>query len=192
MKIRLATAADAKGILDIYAPFITDTSLTFELEVPSLEDFALRIEHYNEWAPWLVAEADGRIAGYAYASRHRERAGYQWSVECSIYMHPDFIGKEMATRLYQALFEMLQWQGFRNVYAVINLPNDRSVRFHEKLGFQYQFTFENVGFKLGKWKNVGWWLLNLNPYSDAPPMPRPFSEIRNSAGLQKIIAAYNS
>ncbi|MCR6721273.1 MAG: GNAT family N-acetyltransferase [Chitinophagaceae bacterium] len=192
MIIRLATAADAKAVLDIYAPFITDTSLTFELEVPALEDFARRIEHYNEYAPWLVADEHGRVAGYAYASRHRERGGYQWSVECSIYMHPDFNGSGTAAKLYQALFKILQWQGFRNVYAVINLPNDRSVRFHEKLGFQYQFTFENVGYKLGKWKNVGWWLLNLNPYDNPPQMPHPFPEISNSIEVQKILAEHNS
>lgn len=191
MIIRLARPADAQGILDIYAHYIRDTSLTFELEVPPADDFARRIEQYLAYAPWLVAEADGRVAGYAYASRHRERAGYQWSAECSIYMHADFTGTSTATLVYQALFKILRWQGFRNVYAVINLPNDRSVRFHEKLGFNYRFTFENVGYKLGQWKNVGWWLLQLNDYSEEPAPPVPFSELIGRPELAAMLAEYN-
>jgi L-amino acid N-acyltransferase YncA len=95
-------------------------------------------------------------------------------VECSAYIHSDFLAAHVGTALYTALFEILKRQGFFNVYAVINLPNDRSVAFHERMGFQYFATYKNVGYKLGKWKNVGWWQLILNEYIDEPPPPVPF------------------
>jgi L-amino acid N-acyltransferase YncA len=183
--IRLASPSDAKGILDIYGPYVRDTSLTFETEMPTIEAFGERIAAYLNYCPWLVCEIDGRIAGYAYANRYRERAGYQWCVESSVYVHDDFLrrvpvradtpqGGGVGTALYAALFEILKRQGFFNVYAVINLPNDRSVAFHEHMGFEYFATYKNVGYKLGKWKNVGWWQLILNEYIDNPPPPVPF------------------
>jgi phosphinothricin acetyltransferase len=175
--IRLAQPADAGGILNIYAPYISDTSFTFESEVPSVMAFSDRITSYLTNWPWLVCEIDGRIAGYAYGSRYRERAGYQWCVECSVYIHDDFQGMGIAKALYTALFAILQQQGYRNVYAVINLPNEKSVRLHESCGFKWFATYENVGYKLGRWKNVGWWQLTINEYSHEPPPPVKFSAI---------------
>jgi L-amino acid N-acyltransferase YncA len=175
--LRLATPADAQGILDIYAPYIENTSFTFETEVPSTEDFAERIRTYLINWPWLVCEVDGIIAGYAYATRHRERTAYQWCVESSIYIHNDYQRAGIAKALYMALFEILKKQGFRNVYAVINLPNDKSVKFHETCGFSYFATYEKVGYKLGKWKNVGWWQLSINEYGDEPAAPIKFLEL---------------
>lgn len=193
--IRLAKPSDAAGILQIYAPYIRETSFTFETEVPSEEAFAERIAQYLSFCPWVVAEENGVIAGYAYAYRHRERAAYQWSVECSVYIHDDFHRRGIAQALYTSLFEILSKQGFRNVYAVINLPNDRSVALHEKLGFIYFATYEQVGYKLGKWKNVGWWRLILNDFGDEPAAPIPFEKMdknflpalfREKAGLLKL------
>lgn len=175
--LRLATAADAAGILAIYAPYIENTSFTFETDVPSIDAFAERIGLYLQNWPWLVCEVNGKIAGYAYASRYRERVAYQWSVECSVYVHDDFLRAGVAMALYESLFEILKRQGFRNVYAVINLPNDRSVAFHEKFGFRHFATYEQVGYKLGKWKNVGWWRLLLNEFGDEPAAPVPFSAL---------------
>jgi phosphinothricin acetyltransferase len=179
--IRLATPSDAPGILSIYAPYIQNTSFTFETEVPSEESFAGRIETYLQEWPWLVCEIDGRIAGYAYASRYRERVAYQWSVECSVYIHDEHMQSGVAKSLYAALMEILKMQGFRNVYAVINLPNDRSVAFHEKMGFRYFATYEQVGYKLGRWKNVGWWRLILNDFDIEPAPPVPFAELDKTA-----------
>jgi len=178
--IRLASAADAPGILAIYAPYIENTSYTFETDVPSGNAFAERIETYLQNWPWLVCEVNGRIAGYAYASRYRERVAYQWSVECSVYVHDDYLRSGVARALYESLIEILKRQGFRNVYAVINLPNDRSVAFHEKCGFRYFATYEQVGYKLGKWKNVGWWRLILNEFGDEPAAPVPFAKLDKS------------
>jgi phosphinothricin acetyltransferase len=175
--IRVATAADAAAILQIYAPYITDTSYTFEIDVPTEQSFAERINNYLQTYPWLVCEMDGMLAGYAYGSKHRERTAYQWSVECSVYIHDDFQRAGVGRALYSALIEILKLQQFRNLYAVINLPNEGSVAFHEKMGFQYFATYRNVGYKLGKWKNVGWWQLQLNEYSFEPAPPVKFSEM---------------
>lgn len=169
--------ADARGILDIYGPYIEHSSYNFELEVPSLEAFAARISGYLRQWPWLVCARDGCIAGYAYASIYRERLGYQWSCECSVYIHDNYMQQGIGRALYTALLEILRRQGYRNVYAVINLPNETSVAFHESMGFRWALTFENVGYKLGQWKNVGWWMRQVNNYSGAPAPPTPFPEL---------------
>lgn len=175
--IRIATTADSDSILKIYGPYIESTSFTFETEVPSIDSFQERITSYLQNWPWLVCEMNDIVAGYAYASRHRERTAYQWSVECSVYVHDDYQGMGVAKALYTALINILKLQGYRNLYAVINLPNEKSVSFHERLGFEYFATYKNVGYKLGKWKNVGWWQLQLNDYTVEPEPPLKFSEI---------------
>ena len=175
--IRVATPKDASSILDIYAPYIENTSYTFETETPSVSSFADRINSYLQTWPWLVCEIDNVVAGYAYGSKHRERIAYQWSIECSVYVHDNYQRLGVAKALYTALIDILKLQGFRNLYAVINLPNEKSVAFHENLGFEYFATYKNVGYKLGKWKNVGWWQLQLNEYSMEPEPPIKFSEI---------------
>jgi phosphinothricin acetyltransferase len=175
--IRIATGDDAAPILDIYAPYIANTSYTFETEIPSIDSFRERIITYLQTWPWLVCEINGIVAGYAYASKHRERIAYQWSTECSVYIHDDFQRAGVAMALYTALIDILKYQDFRNLYAVINLPNDKSVRFHEKMSFKYFATYENVGYKLGRWKNVGWWQLKLNEYTNEPSPPRKFCEM---------------
>jgi phosphinothricin acetyltransferase len=175
--IRLANPTDAVAILAIYAPYIRNTSITFETGVPAVADFANRIRSYLENWPWLVYEKDGQIVGYAYASRYRERVAYQWSIECSVYIHNDHHRSGIARALYSSLFSILKVQGFTNVYAVINLPNDPSIALHESMGFKYFATYEKVGYKLGKWKNVGWWQLQLNDYLQEPPAPLKLSEM---------------
>lgn len=175
--IRIALTQDASAMLEIYRPYIANTSITFETDPPSVEAFAGRIAHYLEKYPWLVYEVDGKIAGYAYASQYRERVAYQWSVECSVYIGEAFMRQGIASELYTALFAILKKQGFMNVYAVINLPNDRSVALHERLGFRWFATYEKVGYKLGRWKNVGWWGLQLNDYVEEPPAPVDFSKL---------------
>ena len=179
-QIRLATPEDAAGILAIYAPYIQNTSYTFETEVPSVQEFAERIRSYLVNWPWLVWEEEGKVAGYAYGARYRERVAYQWCTESSIYMHDDFHKAGIGRRLYATLIEILKRQGFRNVYAVINLPNEKSVAFHEKSGFTHFATYEQVGYKLGKWKNVGWWRLVLNEFGDEPAAPVKFSALDKS------------
>jgi L-amino acid N-acyltransferase YncA len=188
--IRRALPTDAGGILDIYGPYITDTSFTFEAELPSLKDFSGRIESYLVNWPWLVCEIDGVIAGYAYGSKYRERIGYQWCVECSVYIHDRFQQRGIAKKLYGALFDILKSQGYRNVYAVINLPNEKSVRLHESCGFTWFANYEKVGYKLGKWKTVGWWQLIINDYTEDPAAPVKFSMLKKEI-VDQIIGRYN-
>ncbi|HMG68312.1 MAG TPA: GNAT family N-acetyltransferase [Chitinophagaceae bacterium] len=175
--IRVAAKGDAAPILDIYAPYIENTSFTFETEVPTIDAFKERIDGYLQSWPWLVCEIDEVIAGYAYGTKHRERTAYQWSLESSVYVHDDYQRGGVAKALYTALIDILKLQQFRNLYAVINLPNEKSVAFHENLGFAYFATYKNVGYKLGRWKNVGWWELQLNEYSIEPAAPTKFPEI---------------
>lgn len=174
--IRLTRPADAASVLAIYAPYIQNTSFTFETEVPSENEFKERINSYLQQWPWLVCEIDGKIAGYAYGAKHRERVAYQWCAECSVYVHDDFQRAGVAKALYTALIEILKLQGYRNLYAVINLPNEKSVLLHENMGFEFFALYENVGYKLGKWKNVGWWQLQLNDYILEPSAPLRFPE----------------
>lgn len=167
-KIRSALSSDASSILDIYAPYITNTAVSFETEVPAVEDFTQRIMRNQEFCPWLVYESDGLIAGYAYASKHRDRAAYQWSLESSVYVNEGFRQQGIATKLYQTLFQILKYQGCRNLYAGITLPNEKSVNFHQKMGFSKIADYKNIGYKFNRWHTVGWYELQLNDYSDAP------------------------
>jgi L-amino acid N-acyltransferase YncA len=177
VQVRNATAADAPGILDIYAPYIESSAITFESDIPSVESFAGRISHYQQSRPWIVCEINGRIAGYVYAGPYRERVAYQWCCECSVYIHEDFKGIRLGQHLYSALLPLLAMQGYRNVYAVITLPNDASVRLHERCGFEYFATFEQVGYKLGAWQKVGWWRLPLNNFEGPPAPPLDFPQL---------------
>ena len=176
-QIRIAIKEDAQQILDIYAPFILNSGITQETEVPSLKDFQYRIIATLEERPWLVCKIDNQIAGYAYAGKHRERKGYQWCTESSVYISPNFYRHGIANALYTALFEILKLQGYVNVYAVITLPNDKSITFHEKFGFRYLTTYKKIGFKLGQWHDVGWWELKIHSPLQNPADPIKFSAL---------------
>ena len=175
--IRLAAKQDAKDLLKIYAPFILNSGITQEIEIPAENEFQERISSTLEVRPWLVCEIDGEIAGYAYAGKHRERKGYQWCTEPSVYVGEKFYHRHAATALYTALFDILKLQGFVNAYAVITLPNDNSVAFHENFGFTYLTTYKKIGFKLGQWHDVGWWQLQLNPHILNPSEPVKFPDL---------------
>ena len=179
IQIRLATINDAQQILHIYSPSILAASISFETEVPSAEEMQERIETILQKYPWIVCKIDGRIAGYVYASKHREREAYQWSCECTVYIHNDFKGKGIGKELYLLLFQILKQQGFRNVYAGITLPNEASVNLHEKCGFKHFATYENIGYKFGHWHSVGWWKLQINAYDLQPPPPLKISELNS-------------
>jgi L-amino acid N-acyltransferase YncA len=178
IEVRLATSEDAAGILAIYAPHVLSGICTFETELPTTEQIAQRIDNCLPRFPWIVCSIDGQIAAYVYASKHREREAYQWSCECSVYVHNDFAGKRIGEELYRSLIEILSMQGFRNLYAGITLPNDPSIRLHEKCGFAHFATYENIGYKLGRWHNVGWWKLRLNDCIPDPPPPLKLSELK--------------
>ena len=178
VEVRLASKEDAAEILEIYAPYILNTTVSFETQLPSIEQFQQRIENCLKTYPWIVAVLNGRVAGYAYASKHREREAYQWTCECSVYMHNDFRGKAIAKLLYELLFQILKQQQFRNVYAGITMPNDASIRFHEKCGFEKFAYYENIGFKFSSWHSVGWWKLQINDYDQQLPPPLKLSQLK--------------
>ena len=173
--IRLARPGDAADLLVIYAPVVRDTVISFELQVPTEEEMRARIEKTLVTHPWLVDERDGRVAGYAYASQHRVRAAYQWSVDVSCYVHPEARGKGVGGGLYRALLGILRRQGFQSAYAGIALPNAASVRLHESVGFTHIGVYREAGFKLGAWHDTGWWQCRLGEAPANPEPPRPLA-----------------
>ena len=175
--IRVATEDDAAGMLEIYAPFILNSGITQETEVPSVEDFQQRVISNLEERPWLVCEINNEVAGYAYAGKHRDRKGYQWCTEPSVYISEKYFGVGVAIALYTALFDILKLQGYVNAYAVITLPNDRSIAFHKKFGFEYLTTYKKIGYKLGQWHDVGWMQYEINSHKENPGDPIRFPQI---------------
>jgi phosphinothricin acetyltransferase len=173
--IRAACERDAAEILAIYAPNVRDAFVSFELEVPSLAEMRSRIAATLVSHPWLVCEEGGKVLGYAYGSRHRERLAYQWSADVSCYVHAPARGRGVGKSLYTELLRALREQGFRNAYAGIALPNAASVRLHESVGFEPVGVYRGVGFKQGEWRDVGWWHRRLAPLDADPAAPRPFS-----------------
>ena len=149
-------------MLAIYRPYITESPVSFEETVPSIEEFQGRITDYTKSFPWLVYEIGGQVVGYAYASAFKTRAAYRWSVESTVYLHESVHGKGIGKKLYLNLFQELKDQGVANVLAGITLPNQASIGLHENLGFVPVAHFKNVGFKFGKWWDVGYWQLQLN------------------------------
>ena len=171
MNIRFATPDDASAILAIYAPYVTESAITFEYEIPKVAEFAERIRIIQQQLPYLVAESDGHILGYAYASKHRDRTAYQWSVETSVYVHPDGQRQGIARQLYTKLLELLRQQGYYNAYAGITLPNPKSETLHQAMGFESVGTYTNIGYKMGVWHSVAWFQLVLQPYRLKPTTP---------------------
>ena len=165
MKIRSATAADAPAILAIYAPIVRDTIISFETEVPTVHEIAERIDSTLETYPYLVAEANGAMAGFAYAGQHRARSGYQWSVDVTVYVAAQARRLGVARALYGRLLPMLAERQFHAAFAGIALPNPASVGLHEAMGFAPVGIYREVGFKLGRWCDVGWWQRLLNDLS---------------------------
>lgn len=173
MTLRSATPDDADAIAAIYGPIVANTTISFELEPPSVEEMRSRIVATLPRLPWLVSVDDaGRVDGYVYASRHRERAAYQWSVDTTAYVREDSRGQGVGRRLYEDLFRRLVEQGYYQAFAGIALPNEASIALHEALGFQPLGVYRKVGFKKGAWRDVGWWQKELQPPGREPQVPR--------------------
>jgi phosphinothricin acetyltransferase len=176
-RIRTARVGDAREVHAIYAHYVRETAISFELEPPEVAQIAQRIVSTLAVFPWLVWEEGGRVAGYAYASRHHERLGYQWSIDVSAYVHRDFHRRGIGGALYRELLAIVRRQGFLNAYGGIALPNAASVALHESAGFAPLCVYRGVGFKMGRWHDVGWWHLRLAELPADPPAPRPFAEL---------------
>ena len=156
MVIRLAKPSDARSLLDIYAPYVENIAITFEYEVPTIEDFAIRIEKTLEKCPYLVAEEDGVVLGYAYASTYYARAAYDQAVELSVYVSQDARGKGVGSKLYDALEDLLDQMGYVHFLACISLPNEASLAFHRKRGYQQVAHFPKIGYKFERWHDIVW------------------------------------
>jgi phosphinothricin acetyltransferase len=188
LTIRVATAFDAEEALEIYAPFCIGTPVSFETEAPSLDDMRTRIATTLEFFPWLIAEDRGRVLGYAYASRHRERAGYRWAADVSVYVRDGARGQGIGRALYTSLFAILRLQGIYSILAGISLPNPASVALHEAMGLRPLGIYEAIGFKCGAWHDVGWWQFALRPHDAQPEEPVAFPLIRETVSCGQAIA----
>lgn len=169
--IRMATLQDAEAILAIYAPYVENTVVSFEYDVPSLPDFEARMQGIMAFYPYLVWEEEGKILGYAYAHRHQERKAYQWNAELSIYLHADATGRGIGTALCTALLELLRLQGVKTAYSCVTVPNAASEALHAKMGFSPAGIWHNSGYKHGAWRDVGWFEKELSPYEENPKDP---------------------
>jgi phosphinothricin acetyltransferase len=174
-------------MLDIYTPIIQNTATSFEFELPTNQQFLLRVSNIQNHFPWLVCTKDSGLTGYAYAGPHRGRKAYQWSAELSVYIDPKFHRLGIARALYTALIEILKLQGYFTVLAGISLPNENSVSFHESLGFTPIGVYHNIGYKFNRWHSVGWWQYAVSDYPTHAPAPQKAPTIINSPAGKEIL-----
>jgi phosphinothricin acetyltransferase len=190
ISIRTASEADAAEIREIYTPYVNDTAITFEYDVPPVEEFAARITRILQSYPFLVAEREGQIIGYTYVSVFRTRAAYDWAVETSIYLRQDCRQEGLGKRLYLLLEEILKKQHILNMYACIaytakddpHLTND-SVAFHEHLGYMVIGHFSKCGYKFNTWYDMVWMEKLIGEHDDEVKAVIPFTEVRAEFGL---------
>lgn len=186
IKIRLAAEKDVGQLLEIYAPYVKSTAITFEYEVPAAEEFAARMRHVQRRYPYFAAEAGDEIVGYAYAGAFGSRAAYDWSVETSIYVKMDRKGLGIGRKLYDALEGALAAQGILNLNACIAYAPEEdeyltqaSVRFHEKLGYRLAGHFHQCGYKFARWYDMVWMEKHIGSHRKDQPPARSFEEIKD-------------
>lgn len=189
--IRLATEQDAEQTLAIYAPLVTNTNRSFELEPPTISDMRQRIMRTLDRMPWLSCEIDQHIAGYAYANPHRVRAAYQWSAEVSVYVAETALRRSVGRALYTSLLNILKLQGFYNAFAGISLPNPPAIGLHESLGFEKIGVYRAVAYKHESWHNVGWWQKELQEHPDNPAPPLSITVVRKYPEWEKALNSGN-
>jgi phosphinothricin acetyltransferase len=189
--IRLANTEDAQAIQAIYAPIVQNTVISFELEVPGVEEMRSRIQNITRQYPWLVLEKDQEILGYVYASPHRTRMAYQWSVDVTAYVHEKARRMGVGRTLYVSMFEILKLQGYYNAFAGIALPNDGSVGLHEAMGFTPVGVYRSVGYKLGAWHDVGWWQLRLQDDNQTPISPKSLNDVPYKEVIQSGLSMFS-
>ncbi len=178
--LRIAQEADLPEMLEIYAPYVVNSTVSFEYAPPSPEEFRSRFLRFTKQFPWLVWEEDGRLLGYAYASAPFSREAYQWCAEPTIYLREEAHGKGIAKKLYAVLEEILFAQGYQVLYSLVCAENIPSLRFHEKNGYHIRAKFPAQGFKFGRWLDMIW--LEKRPETAKIPSspPRKWSEIVQS------------
>ena len=182
--IRIAEERDIPAILEIYGPYVLNTTITFEYDVPTREEFTRRFRDITRQFPWLVYEEDGEILGYAYASAPYARAAYTWCAEPSVYLKPEARGRGSGRKLYAALEQILDCQGYQVLYALVTQENEASLRFHERCGYRVSVLFPNCGFKFGRWLGVIWMEKRLKSVEIPSYPPISWNRIRQTC--QKI------
>ena len=178
--VRFAKPSDADALLNIYAQYI-DTPITFECTLPSQTEFAERIASIGAFYPYLVWEEKGQVVGYAYAQRQKGREAYQWNAELSVYLDQTMTSNGIGKKLYLVLMELLRWQGIKNAYGGVTLPNAKSEGLHRSLGFRRLGTYHNTGYKAGLWHDVCWFEKTLSPYGKNPASVCPIHKISSEA-----------
>ena len=187
-RARLATADDGPACAAIYAPYVTDTSISFELEPPDGAEMGARIARTIERTPWVVVEVGGVVRAYAYATRHRERPAYDWTVETAVYVDPRLARVGLGRMAMRAVLAILRAQGAHLVVAGITLPNEGSVALHLGLGFERIGGFEAIGWKRGGWHGVDWFALELGPREDEPMPLIPLPGLAGTVTLAVALA----
>ena len=182
--IRTAVLQDAEALLEIYAPYVVNTAITFEYYVPTSEEFAGRMSNVLRRYPYLVAEVDGELAGYAYTGPFKERAAYDWAVETTVYVKEDMKKHGIGRALYEALEKTLAAQGILNLNACIAFPEKEdeylttdSVKFHKKMGFKEVGRFHKCGCKFGRWYDMVWMEKHIGTHEENPAEVRSFAEV---------------
>lgn len=186
--LRPATRDDAGRMLAVYAPYVERTTASWEYEVPSRPVFVGRLEERQaQGFPWLVAEADGAVLGYAYAGRFGARRGYDWDAEVTIYLSPDAHRRHVGKALYAALLALLYRQGYHNCYALVTYPNDASAAFHRAMGFRELARLPGAGYKAGQWLDLSYFWTPLAPAVPDPAPPVSFYAL-DPAEVRRILA----
>ena len=188
VRLRLATPSDGPACAGIYEPYVTGTCISFELTAPDGTEIGARIARTVERLPWVVAEVDGLVRGYAYAGRFRDRPAYDWTAETTVYVERAFQGHGIGRAAMGAVLAILRLQGFHMAVAGVTPPNPGSVALHLALGFERVGLFEEVGWKDGGWHGVEFFGLELSRSESSPKPVRPLPEIAGSEGVRRALA----
>lgn len=185
--IRLADRCDLPAMLEIYSYYVRNTVFSLEYEPPSAAKFSRRFETFTAQFPWLVCEQGGEVLGYAYAHKFHERAAYDWSAECTVYVKNTLQRRGVGRTLYTCLLGILRLQRYRTAVGLISVPNENSEALHRSLGFERQGLIKNAGYKSEAWRSVAWYVLPLLDYPDNPPPPLSIDEIKETEEFTKIL-----
>lgn len=187
--IRLARVEDAPAILEVYAPYVRETNISFEYEVPTLEEFTDRVRDISSTHPYLVWEEEGELLGYAYAHPYAVRPAYQWGAELTIYLRQEATHRGMGRTLYGVLMDLLRLQGVRTVYGCITAENQASVAMHRDLGFEEGGLFRKAGYKFDRWLDVLWLEKSIQEYDTPQPLV-PFPQV-DSQAVEEVLEKWN-